>query len=69
MNRNEHIYGQYVIGTWNINGFFTSRNEHYTTFKTNVIKYVYCDILVIPEHHCHNDQKLVLENYDVHISI
>jgi hypothetical protein len=54
-----------VIGTWNTNGFYSVRNPYYLTFKLNVIKYLYFDILVIPEHHCLNDQSIEIDNYQI----
>ena len=65
MNQTQHEYGQYVIGTWNINGFYSVRNPYYMTFKTSVIKYLYFDVLVMPEHHCLNNQVLKLDNYEI----
>ena len=61
----QHEYGQYVIGTWNINGFYSARNPYYLTFKLSVIKYIYFDVLVMPEHHCLDNQVLNIDNYEV----
>ena len=61
----QHEHGQYVIGTWNINGFYTTRNPYYLTFKINVIKYLYFDVLVMPEHHCLDNQVIEIENYEI----
>ena len=55
-----------MIGSWNINGFYTVRNPYYLTFKLSVIKYLYFDILVMPEHHCINDQVLKIDNYEIY---
>ena len=65
----QHEYGKYVIGSWNINGFYSVRNPYYLTFKLAVIKYLYFDILVMPEHHCTNDQVLKIDNYEIYISL
>ena len=65
MKQTQHEYGQYVIGTWNINGFYTVRNPYYLTFKLDVIKYLYFDILVMPEHHCLNRQVIEIDNYEI----
>ena len=53
------------MGTWNINGFYSARNPYYMTFKLSVIKYLYFDVLVMPEHHCINDQVLKIDNYEI----
>ena len=65
VNQKHHIYGQYIIGTWNINGFYSVSNPDNMLFKCNVLKYMYFNILVIPEHHCMNDQIFKLDDFKI----
>ena len=54
-----------MIGTWNINSFYSARNPDNLLFKRKAVKYMYFDILVIPEHHCLKDQKIEIDNFTI----
>ena len=50
---------------WNINGWFSDKNPYYLEFKTNVIKYLCADFIVLTETHCMEHQVINIDNYTV----
>ena len=54
---------------WNLNGWFSIRNPYNLEFKQNVIKCLdgdlLLDFLILPETHCHSDQKIEIDNFTV----
>ena len=62
----KHYYGRYVIGEWNINGFYSLTNPYYTEFKKHVISSIYFDVLILPETHTLSHQFIEIENYQIY---
>jgi hypothetical protein len=52
-----------------LNGWFSQRNPYNLEFKQNVIKFLdgnmFVDFLILPETHCHSDQKIEIDNFTV----
>ena len=63
---NQHIAGLYRVAEWNINGFFSKRNNDYMEFKLNVMYNVYHDFFILPETHCLPDETIEIENYTLY---
>ena len=61
----EHCYGRYIIGEFNLNGIKSIVNPYNVEFKKYVLSCIYFDILILPEHHCLPNESFELEKYQI----
>ena len=61
-----HTYGRYVVGEFNLNGFYSVTNPLNNEFKMLLINNLYFDFVILPETHCLPDEILEIKDYKVY---
>ena len=61
----QHCYGRYIIGEFNLNGLKSIVNPYNVYFKKYIVSSMYFDILILPETHCLPDEVIELENFKI----